>query len=120
VTDNTAGLSGGGVFNVLGSATLTDSIVSGNHAVDGFGGGIWNVAALSLVSTDLRANTAGGLGGGIFNVTGSVTVTDSTVSGNVAGDGGGIFNGGGGSVTLIGAVSVVANTPNDCVGVPAC
>ena len=67
VSGNSAGSSGGGLYNISGTATLTNCTVSGN--------------------------SAGGNGGGLFNDDGTTTLTNCTVSGNSAGDnGGGLFN----------------------------
>ncbi len=104
VTDSTVGVSdsasftgntatdGGGIYN-LGSAVLTDSVVSGNAAA-GNGGGIYNDAGgymfvtsagevnaddtddlLGNSESEISGNTAAGSGGGIYNAaTASITV----------------------------------------------
>ena len=104
---------GGGIYN-SGNLTLTNVVVSNNHAAnfDVGGGGILNTGTLVLVGSTVSGNTAGstsGLGtgtngavtgGAIRNAaTGTLTVTDSTISNNFGQLGGGIFNTGSMSVT---------------------
>jgi CSLREA domain-containing protein len=82
------GGSGGGIFNV-GTATLTDSTVTGNSAGAGGSG------APGLVGWDGAGGQGGtggrggvgGDGGGIAN-TGTLTIVRSTIAGNRAGRGG--------------------------------
>jgi hypothetical protein len=78
---------GGGLFSE-NSATLTNSVISGNTAVSG-GGGVATFGAATLTGCAVRGNETGGNGGGINAV--SLTLTNSTVSKNSAGRvGGGI------------------------------
>ncbi len=95
---------GGGIHND-GTLSLTNSTVSGNSAVSGQGGGIYNsgTGTLTVTASTISGNsvTGIGIGGGIENG-GTLTVTASTVSGNSApnghvdtapsGNGGGIYN----------------------------
>ena len=98
VTDNTqtelpsqdpnavGGLGGGGIINLLGTATLNGSRVSGNTAMGMVGGGIANGDYMNFSATtsfltlnrsqvdDNKAPNAGG-GGGIQNLLGTVTST---------------------------------------------
>jgi hypothetical protein len=117
-----SGIEGGGIWNYQGTVTLRDSSVVGNTATKG--GGIYNsgqAGLITLVRARVRRNTAGS-GGGIFNVDASVDLQASTVSANVVqgGQGGGILNRGHGTVALDADSSVTGNTPDDCVGTPAC
>ncbi|MEA2887182.1 MAG: large repetitive protein [Bradyrhizobium sp.] len=108
------GYSGGALFNdEPGSATLTNTTVSGNHG--GYaGGGISNSGELALVNTTLANNDAG-IGGGLYNAAcgcGDATLTNSTVSGNSA-----LYSGGGianynGTVTIINSI-VAGNSAGD-------
>ena len=97
VTDNTAAV-GGGVFNRYGSATLTNTTISGNTA-NTRGGGIYVYSGdATLIGCTVSNNSilsGGGSGGGIYNSGYStLTLNNSTVSGNSAqGFGGGIYNG---------------------------
>jgi predicted outer membrane repeat protein len=120
ITGNTTGAYGGGVFN-SGTATISDSILSGNTAygsggiynelnatltvirsviklnqtsTSGYGGGIWNRGDLILQDSLVDQNTAS-LGGGIANfqaLGASMTITNSTFSENSAGSGGAIYS----------------------------
>jgi len=99
----------GGIENA-GTLTVTDSIITGNTAMQvgksrgyiggGLGGGIDNTGTATIIDTAISDNSAkngyygGGGGGGISN-SGILTLTDSTVSGNNADYGAGILNAGG-------------------------
>jgi predicted outer membrane repeat protein len=77
LTGNTAGTSGGGIYN-SGDLTLTDSIISGNTAGTS-GGGIYNsnsfsASVLTLTDSIISGNTAGTSGGGIYNNDGTLAV----------------------------------------------
>ena len=95
---------GAGLRN-FGIASLTDTIVSGNHIVGtaGGGGGIENHGELEVNHCSIVDNhtTKGGLGGGggLDNIRKAsvrdipiMTVTNSLISGNTADIGGGIHN----------------------------
>jgi hypothetical protein len=96
------GAAGGGILN-LGIMTMTDTLVDGNSAVDGYepgpfppggsGGGILNYGQLSIKGTAISNNQALGDGGGLSNG-GAVQIVNSTISGNWTQYGGGIANGG--------------------------
>jgi predicted outer membrane repeat protein len=113
------GTSGGGILNGVGTLTVTDSVVSNNHASspiltdNSFGGGIENTGTLTIMDSVISNNgvssplMGSGLtnGGGIDN-TGTLTIMDSVVSNNGVGragprgvSGGGINNTG--TLTLI-------------------
>ena len=87
-------LSGGGIhFNSRDTLTLEDSTFSGNSA--NYGGGIYNFGTATITNSTLSGNSAAFRGGGIHN-SGTATITNSTLSGNYSAlDGGGIFNEGG-------------------------
>jgi len=100
VIQNGSAVDGGGIYNNVGTVTLTNSTVSGNTSPFGGGGGIYNnVGTLILDNSTVSTNTASsgqpavGGGGGIYNSNGTVTLNNSTVSGNTSPySGGGIFN----------------------------
>jgi hypothetical protein len=87
---------GGGAILVQQGAnvTVTESMMSGNSAVQKGGAARTFGGSLALVDSTVADNSAP-LGGGIFN-TSSLTITGSTLSGNNAhaspGAGGGIYN----------------------------
>ena len=89
VSDNESSIFGGGI-SAFGTATLTNSTVSGNSALQG--GGILNSGNLTLINTTVSGNT-GNLGGGIRNSSNTImTLTNSTVSDNTAtSNGGGLY-----------------------------
>ena len=83
---------GGGILS-QGAVTLDDSVVEGNRS--GHGGGIYNVAGrLTLSNTLVLNNAATGDGGGIYNAAGSLTVTGGAIGFNSAAFGGGIWSSG--------------------------
>ena len=101
---------GGGIYNDVGTVTITNSVVSNNSAgvsVEfpvGTGGGISNYGTLTITNSTITSNQVELIGGGIANA-GPLTITNSTIIGNSAnaqhdgqpyGRGGGIS----GSVTL--------------------
>jgi hypothetical protein len=101
------GLGGGGIVNLLGTATLNHSQVNGNNAQGFVGGGIANgdymnfsssSSFLTINSSEVDGNTAPNAGGGgVQNLLGSVTVNNSDVNGNTSLNGGGISSGTGGN-----------------------
>jgi hypothetical protein len=84
---NSAGGYGGGIYNV-GTLTVANSTLSGNHAGLG-GGGIASFfgATLTIANSTFSGNS-GDLGGGGISNSGTLSVTNSTFSGNSAGAGG--------------------------------
>jgi predicted outer membrane repeat protein len=112
VTNNTQSLSatdmgvgGAGILNILGTAVLNSSTVSGNTAQGFVGGGIANgdyinfsgsSSFLTLNNSAVNDNTAPNAGGGgVQNLLGTVTANGSTVNGNTSLNGGGISSGNG-------------------------
>jgi len=84
-------LDGGGIGN-LATMTITRSTISGNTARDD-GGGIYNVGILTISDSVLSGNDAtfAGSGGGIYNAL-TLTVTRCVFTGNRASEGGGLSN----------------------------
>jgi hypothetical protein len=115
VTDNYSASEGGGLFT-FGTATITDSTLSGNSA--SYGGGIATGGVLTVRRSAVHDNATccgvifGVDGGGIYNF-GKAIVLDSTVEGNATlrGSGGGIFNDSFATLTLR-HTDVVGNTAN--------
>src|SRR5437660_991434 len=99
-------IDGGGRASVVDisatSAHVTLSGVTLTHGTAEWGGGIYNLGTVTLVSTSVTDNHAFQTGGGIFNLGGTVTINNSTVSSNSASlpnaaasaYGGGVVNGG--------------------------
>lgn len=85
------GGSGGGILNIGGVLTVTNSTLS-NNSVRLFGGGISNYGTLTVMNSTFSSNSAGS-GGGISNEFGTLTMMNSVLSGNSAStDGGTILN----------------------------
>src|SRR5208337_2262364 len=85
---------GGGILNLGGSLTVTNSTFSGSSATD-YGGGILNNEGSLTVTNSTFSGNSADQGGGIENyyALATPTVTNSTFSGNSATDyGGGIYN----------------------------
>jgi len=80
---NTATGDGGGLSND-GTATLTNTTVSGNNS-NGSGGGIVNRGTLTLNAVTVTANktnTSSGNGGGVKTVSGTFNIWDTLIGGN--------------------------------------
>jgi predicted outer membrane repeat protein len=100
ITNNTATMSGGGVFNALGSSLSLDSDVIQFNQADA-GGGVFNSGSIrsdsEYDSTKIIANTATSDGGGIYtvgtvNFYGFEEITGNTAN-TTSGVGGGVYNG---------------------------
>lgn len=96
---------GGAIYNVGGTLTISNSVITGNTAANG--GGLNNAAStgpavngtLNIINCVVSNNTSPGSGGGMQNFsTSTVNIDRSTFMGNVSngttGGGGGQFNGG--------------------------
>lgn len=118
ITGSGSGTVLGGGIDTSGNLTLTDCLVTGNHARE-CGGGIFNTGSLTLAGATVSSNTSEVDGGGICSLdAGTVTLLSSTVNSNTVGrSGGGILNGGI-SVTLDAASVVENNEPDNCAGNP--
>ena len=88
-TDNSAGLSGGGLWLDPGTTVLDQLSVSGNTA-GGSGGGMSALQNVTLSNSTVSGNTSIFAGGGVVGgLPGPFTAHNSTISGNTADDGGG-------------------------------
>jgi predicted outer membrane repeat protein len=81
---------GGGLYQTVGTLTVSNSTFSGNSAPNGSscGGAIRSSGALTLANSSFVGNSANFFGGAIF-AQGSLTISGSTFSGNSAGIKGG-------------------------------
>jgi predicted outer membrane repeat protein len=91
---------GGGIYNLYGTVSITDSTVDDNFS-SGAGGGIYNDhGVLVMTKTFMAGNRTVGGGGAICNALGIVSVgVNSTLFDNDARNGGAIWSDGG-SVTV--------------------
>jgi hypothetical protein len=90
VRDN-VGASAGGIFTRSGSTRVVRSRVERNAATAGSGGGFFNTAygvtTLTLVDTQVTANTASATGGGVYNDGAALVLQGSSaVTGNAPND----------------------------------
>ena len=75
---------------VNGTMTIINSTVNGNTATNG--GGVANIAGdTSLTNSTISGNAANSNGGGVYSFLGDVNFLNVTVASNTANDGGGIF-----------------------------
>ena len=89
VSGSVAGF-GGGIFNDAALLTIANTTISGNIASEG--GGTYNNGTLTITNSTFSGNSAQSVGGAMFNDKGSLQVTNSTMSNNSAFSGGGILN----------------------------
>ena len=90
---NEAASSGGAVYNLASSPTLTGTVFSYNSAADG--GAIYNMGSSpTLTGTVLLHNMALSAGGAIHNLTSSPTLTNTVLSANTAANGAALYNNG--------------------------
>jgi hypothetical protein len=66
-----------------GTLTITHTIISGNTAIDGNGGGVLNATGglLTITNSTISDNRGFYYGGGMAN-RGTLTITNSTIAGN--------------------------------------
>jgi hypothetical protein len=112
-TVSDSGEGGPGIVNT-GTASLTGSTVTGNHAMTE-GGGIRNGGTLTLTDSTVTANSSAYHGGGIFNG-GVLSLINTTVTANSAQGGGGIWNAFIAAVCIAPTMTVTDNEPNQVIG----
>jgi hypothetical protein len=93
ITENTAQLRGGGIYNDGGQLIVEHSVISKNISEEASGGGISNTGNLEVNYSIIENNDASA-GGGIANA-GEAKITASSISGHTSYVGAGIFNLGG-------------------------
>jgi len=98
---------GGGLCVYASTATLTQTTVSGNSA-SGYGGGLLVTASstATLMQTTVSGNSANSPGGGVCVFGSKAMLTQTTVSGNSADLGGGLYLDGGGRATLLDTIVI--------------
>ena len=95
--NNSAGVDGGGLYNLGGTVTLTNCTVTGNYAEDS-GGGMDSLGGTTqltncTVSNNVAAGDYSG-GGGVDIRGGTATLTNCSLTGNYASSGDGLWNSG--------------------------
>ena len=85
---------GGGVYDSIGTLTVTNTTISGNHGAL-WGGGIYNdyQTNLNVTNSTISDNSSSLTGGAIYNFEGAAQIGDSVL--NAGGSGGTSFNNGG-------------------------
>jgi methionine-rich copper-binding protein CopC len=96
INSNTAYAGGGGIFN-QGDATVIDSEISSNNALLYGGGGIYNwLGSFTITGSSINSNTANhyinGKGGGIYNINADLNVTGCNFDLNQSPKGNSIYN----------------------------
>jgi len=123
VSDNEAGLAGGGIDNrfdsaITNSQILNNRITTPSPAVTVGGAGIHNRSNLTITDSSIVGNTTTGGGGGVFNnaYQDTLTLTNVIVDGNEALTyGAGIYNYGLDGSLVIEDSQVINNTTTDPV-----
>ncbi len=115
ISDNSAGISGGGIHSESGDITLIHSTVS-NNVVDGSfgsgtGGGIYsNSGSITLINTTISNNeiTASdfAIGGGVFSNSGQIWAVNSQINNNLTSTTT-TFSEGGGLITNLGSIHLI-------------
>lgn len=98
IIDNIAGNGGGGINNDGGTATITNSIISGNIAKGSSslvgGGGIMccgSTKTLTVTNCTIAGNFSYNDGGGIYNYYSKLLIYNSIVVGNIASNGNDLY-----------------------------
>lgn len=89
-------------ISAAGNLSLEGLTLSGGQLPSGAGGGIRNLSGiLTVTQSELTSNTAG-QGGAIYNRSGIVVLTQAVITENLAAGGGGIVNTDSGQMSVIG------------------
>lgn len=113
VSGNASVNRGGGIFNSKGTLTIDNSTISGNSASSG--AGLATSGNMTVSNSDISGNTAVNGGGGIAVASGTTTVNNTNISNNSGGfNGGGIFLDIGGRIEV--ADSLIADNTADNKG----
>ena len=115
ILENTAGTSGGGVYNNSGTLTIAGETIIKENSADSYGGGVCSKdGTFSMTGGTISGNSAPTSGGGIY-VSGTLTISGGTVGGSSEGDantakyGAGIYNAESGTLTFTNG-TISANT----------
>src|SRR5580704_983939 len=106
----------GGIYNDLGTLTVSKCTITGNAGAGGYAGGIFNYdGTLTVLNSTITGNSASAAyAGGIFSDDATVTFSSSTITANSAGEyGAGVFVDGG---TTTFQNTILANSGANCSG----
>jgi predicted outer membrane repeat protein len=110
ISNTTSYGKGGAVYNDTGATlTLVDCVLADNHAAFGYGGGVFNLATTSIVSSTFTGNSSFNAGGAIDNEH-TLIISSSTFFRNSATTGGAVANNGIESTVQIVNATFVSNT----------
>jgi hypothetical protein len=108
-----------GAFNTSETTTINGTVITGNSATSGDGGGIRNEfnGGITLNGSTLINNTAGDRAGGLYNGVGSTAQLNmTTITRNSSGTApGGVYNAGTVTNTLS---AIISNSPTNCTPSP--
>ncbi|MGK7940010.1 MAG: hypothetical protein AB4062_07635 [Crocosphaera sp.] len=90
ITDNTAQIRGGGIYNMDGELKIYSSTIRNNTAVQASGGGISNTGKLAIKYSAINNNSASA-GGGLANA-GEATISMTSITGHTSSVAAGIYN----------------------------
>jgi hypothetical protein len=111
IYNNTAPYGGGGVFLGYSNGRLNGDKIFDNHANTGGGGVFFYNGAPTLDSSSVMSNTTNNLGGGLYIFSSAARLTDNTIRGNSANNLGGGLDVASCSPTLDGNI-FAGNTAN--------
>ncbi len=119
ITGNTATTGkGGGVDNSSGVLTISNSVLSNNSAYLN-GGGVDSLGDITLTNCTITGNSqtgSGGSGGGVGQYDGNVTISGCTISGNTATSQGGLELDTAGQSATISNTTISNNTSTGSIG----
>ncbi len=118
LSDNFAGVNGGGLHVAGGTATVSGSTISSSTSA--YGGGVCTTGGTTTITNStIASNTASISGGGVYAYGGTLTVTGGAIHHNTAtgttGTGGGAGTGGTGTMNL-NSLTIRDNTAPDGAG----
>ena len=102
---------GGGIQNINGALTITNSILDHNTSTI-HGGGIYNTGTATITNSTFSGNSAASSGGAVISDDGSMTILNSTFINNSAASGGAIINGSTSTLTITNSTFVDNTSTN--------
>jgi hypothetical protein len=89
ILTNNASYAGGGFCNMKAQVTIDRTAIRGNRTISGYGGGYDHsvTSSASITNSVITGNYSNNYGGGL-NVSGTISVTNTTIAGNLTSQGG--------------------------------